>query len=356
MDIGQQIADAADRLLAAHGSPDALTRAEEGVWPAALWSQLLGLGLGEAMIDEESGGHGFGWSDLAATFIAIGRRACPVPIGEHMVARALVERAGLKTPDGILTLSTRIGPRIQIDANRVSGELPAVVWGGESHHLVFSCDGESGGGRLGVVELSAGTTRPRRSISRTPHADLTYRNAEVRLAPAERGAVTLAGALLRSLQITGAIERVLADTVTYANTRVQFGRPIGRFQAIQQLVAELGNEAAASTATAMGAARALDRNEGHLAVAVAKARSSAAAGRVAAIAHEVHAAIGVTLDFSLHHMTRRLWQWRNDFGDEFYWRAELARAATAEGPDRLWSLIIAASGGVDANASATEAT
>lgn len=348
MDIGTQLADAAGRALAAHGAPDALARAEDGRWPVALWDDLMGLGLGEALVGADGGGHGLGWADMAATFTALGRHACPAPIGEHMIARALLDRAGLDAPEGVLALSAAVGQRPRLADGRLHGALRAVVWGKAASHVVVEADDADGVSALALAPAAAMEGASRRTVSRTPHADFVLDGAEVRAAPAPEGSVALAGALLRSLQIAGAIERVLEETVAYANARVQFGKPIGRFQAVQQIVAELGNEAAAASAVSAAAAQAMDRGEERLAVACAKARTSVAAGRAAAIAHEVHAAIGVTREFGLHHLTRRLWQWHDDFGNEFLWRAELGRAAATAGAEGLWPLIVTASGGVDA--------
>src|SRR5690606_3904796 len=69
----------------------------------------------------------------------------------------------------------------------------------------------------------------------------------------------------------------------------------------------------------------------------AKLRAGEAAGVCAAIAHQAHGAIGVTREYSLHPLTRRLWSWRDEYGSEAYWAERIGKAAMAEGADRLWS-------------------
>jgi acyl-CoA dehydrogenase len=140
------------------------------------------------------------------------------------------------------------------------------------------------------------------------------------------------------------MEAALALSVRYANDRVQFGRPIGKFQAIQQQLARLAEEAAAASVAvdSAAAAVAVGRPSAGFAVAAAKIRAGEAAGRVAEIAHQVHGAIGFTHEHSLHYLTRRLWSWRDEFGTESEWSLELGRDLLTGGADRLWPTITAA--------------
>jgi acyl-CoA dehydrogenase len=137
------------------------------------------------------------------------------------------------------------------------------------------------------------------------------------------------------------MSRVLEHCLTWANDRIQFGRPIARFQAIQHLMAELAAEAAAGSASALLAVEAMAERGDHLAAAIAKARAGEAAGRVCAIAHEVFGAMGFTQEHTLHYATRRLWSWRNEFGSEVYWQAEIGRTIAAGGADSLWATLTA---------------
>ena len=159
------------------------------------------------------------------------------------------------------------------------------------------------------------------------------------LADSVRGA----GALLRAAQMAGAMEAALDLATTYANDRVQFGRPIGKFQAVQQQLALLAEEAAAALVAVESAAICLaeQRQSAEFAVGAAKVRAGEAAGTVAEIAHQVHGAIGFTEEHSLHYLTRRLWSWRDEFGDKSYWAAFLGRRIAAAGGAGLWPLITA---------------
>ncbi len=114
-------------------------------------------------------------------------------------------------------------------------------------------------------------------------------------------------------------------TTQYAQDRVQFGRPLGKFQAVQQNLAVLAGQAAAAVAAADLAAEAVADRVKFLPIAAAKARAGEAAGIAAAIAHQVHGAIGFTAEHDLHFLTRRLWSWRDEFGKDSAWNRLLGR-------------------------------
>jgi alkylation response protein AidB-like acyl-CoA dehydrogenase len=73
----------------------------------------------------------------------------------------------------------------------------------------------------------------------------------------------------------------------------------------------------------------------------AKIRSSEAAQEGAAIAHQVHGAIGFTNEHILHRYTLRMLAWRDDFGNESYWAVELGNKIAKRGADEFWPLVAA---------------
>ena len=143
--------------------------------------------------------------------------------------------------------------------------------------------------------------------------------------------------------MAGALHTVAAMTTQYAEERKQFGRAIGRFQAIQQTLAVLaGQTASAGVAADIAADAVASWGEGLApAVAAAKIRCGEAAGAGAAIAHQVHGAIGFTQEHRLHHLTRRLWAWRDEFGREAEWAQLLGEHLAAAGAAGLWRAIAA---------------
>ena len=148
-------------------------------------------------------------------------------------------------------------------------------------------------------------------------------------------------ATLIAASLSGAMQSINAMTFEYANTRKQFGRTIGAFQAIQHMAAKMAEEAAATEAAVTVAARDLAGPNPLWAAAVAKGRASEAAGKIAASAHQIHGAIGFTREHTLHRYTRRLWAWRDRAGSETHWYEVIGQAALASGRDGLWPGITA---------------
>jgi alkylation response protein AidB-like acyl-CoA dehydrogenase len=195
---------------------------------------------------------------------------------------------------------------------------------------------------VGAASFGAGS-----NLAGEPRDDLAAAAAVAVPAPLpagiDPGALLRQGALFRAAQMAGAMEAALALSTAYANDRIQFGRPIAKFQAIQQQLALLAEEAAAALVAVESAATAVAgglRSAG-LAVAAAKIRAGEAAGKVAEIAHQVHGAIGFTEEHALHRLTRRLWSWRDEFGNEADWSLALGRELTAAGAEALWPAITA---------------
>ena len=131
-------------------------------------------------------------------------------------------------------------------------------------------------------------------------------------------------------------------TTQYAQDRVQFGRPLGKFQAIQQNLAVLAGQTAAAVAAADLAAEAVADGINLLPIAAGKSRAGEAAGIGAGIAHQVHGAIGFTLEHNLQFLTRRLWAWRDEFGKDAVWNRLLGHHMARAGADNLWAEITAA--------------
>lgn len=150
----------------------------------------------------------------------------------------------------------------------------------------------------------------------------------------------------RDAAMASAATPVLDQSVLYANDRTQFGRPIGKFQAVQTLLAEVGTETAAGTMAVAAACANAGRPGDWFDIAVAKVRAGQMATRVTRHAHQVHGAIGLTQEHSLHHGTRRLWAWRSEYGRAADWALLLGEAALGVGEDALWARLMVEGGAV----------
>ena len=151
----------------------------------------------------------------------------------------------------------------------------------------------------------------------------------------------LFSAMLCAAKMAGALQAALDLSVAYTRERRQFGKPLASFQAIQQQLAVFAEEAAAANMAAAAAFRAADfaSQEGRdpwFEIACAKLRANQAARLSAGIAHQVHGAMGFTAEYRLQHLTKRLWAWGSEHGNERHW-ADLIGARVAErGFENFW--------------------
>jgi acyl-CoA dehydrogenase len=138
-------------------------------------------------------------------------------------------------------------------------------------------------------------------------------------------------AIVNAARLAGAMNRVLDMSLQYANDRSQFGKPIGKFQAIQQQLAVMAEHVAAANMAAELGFRAYSGLPEPLRAAIAKARTSEAVTPVAATAHALHGAMGVTEEYDLQLFTRRMHEWRMAHGAEHEWNRLVGEALLASG-------------------------
>jgi acyl-CoA dehydrogenase len=348
-DTSDLLRDMAERLFAEHATKNVLAAAEAGTWPAGLWNAVAEAGLPAALLPEAAGGFGASVADAFAVIGVAARHSAPIPLAETMLAGRLLALAGLPVPDGPLTVAPvrredRVGATRAGADWRLVGSVHRVPWG-RAAGLVVVADGPDGplvaALPPGAAAVTAGANlagEPRDTLA----FDATVPASAVATSPVDRDGLRAWGAALRTAQLAGALGFVLELTVGYANTRVQFGKPIGKFQAIQQNLALAAGEVATAVAAADLAAEAIADGGRPLLIAAAKARAGEAAGKVAAICHQTHGAIGFTQEYELHHATRRLWSWRDEFGNEAEWNRLVGRAAAEAGGEALWRLMTAA--------------
>jgi len=326
-----------DRLFADHLTREVSEAAEVGEWPAALWKALEENGLTQPLVDAESS-----WEDARVILEAAGRHAAPLPLAETVLAGWLLHRAGLAVPEGPLTIATGAELRLEGETShaRLVGRAERVPWGRDAAFVVVEV-----GDCVTLVEVGGVMSEPGSNLAREPRDTLRFEDTPViataplslvSAASCDDGQVARYGALARSLQLVGGLERLLDESVRFAGERVQFGRPIGKFQAIQNMLAVLASETAAAGSAAQAACRAADRGDAFFEIAAAKVRAGEAAGIGARIAHQVHGAIGFTYEHALHFTTRRLWSWRAEFGPESLWAMRLGRYVAERGAAALW--------------------
>ena len=303
--------------------PEVIGAAEGGL-DAKVWGALWDSGMATVGLAESIGGSGGTLHDAAAIAKATGRFAAPVPLVElSLVGGWVCEQAGIALPDGPVA--------VVID----TGGPSRSYWCPAASHLVVV-----GEGGVGVAPVSAASV-VRQGVNQAgePWADVTVSGVSLQAGPSPLD-VRARGALARSLTMAGALGQAAELSVQYCNEREQFGRAIGKFQVLQQYLAQMAGEAAAAEAAADNAVDVVaatdDPEEAIRAIAAAKTMTGRAVGTINRLAHQIHGAIGYTDEHRLQYSTRRLWAWRDEYGSDAEWAAVFGRAVVAAGGPALW--------------------
>lgn len=323
-------ADAARQVLADRCTPAAVRAIEAGgrTAPAAtaLWQQLEATGLADALLPEELGGAHLTLAQAFGVLEQCGAHVLPQPLGETMVARALIAAADLARPAGSIALA--YGCLLADGSLRCAMVSAGAV---ADSVLVQACDG---------WHLLPATSAQREPQALALDAALEWTPTQVRAAPrmAAPAQLETVQAVVVAAQMAGALLAVFQRTLQYANERQQFGRPIGKFQAIQHQLAVMSEHVFAARMAAQIGCSGIALVPDRLRVAAAKARCSEAALAVSEAAHAIHGAIGFTEEYDLQLFTRRLHAWRQSAGSESYWHG-VAGAALLEHQDLTLDLV-----------------
>jgi acyl-CoA dehydrogenase len=312
MSTREILVDTASRIFADHCTKLSLDAAEEGEFPDTLLAVIREAGFHEMAMTHS----GISLADVFCVIKEAGRYAVPLHFPELILGCRWLGRS-----EALVS----VGPGSATGAY-------AVPWGRACQQVVSI-------GEDTVAAINAFATEPGSNLAGESRDTLTSNQVEV-LTPGEDCFVLMA--LARTLQMAGALERILDLSLRYAGEREQFGRPIARFQAIQHNLAVMACEVAAATRAAdaaLGVLESADAGMLELEVAAAKARVGESCGVVAETAHQVHGAMGYTYEHQLHHFTRRLWAWRDEYGDESFWQSRLGRHVSALGADALWDFV-----------------
>jgi len=334
-------AQTAEKLLESQIDPALRDSADEGDWPKALWNEIEASGLTMALVSEKAGGTAASFSEVFPIALAAGKFAIPVPLVENIIANYFLDQVGIAPPTGITSISQHV---LNLAGGSVSGALVDTAWGLQSDHIVCLARHGNALHLTLLASADAASSTPGLNIAREPRDTLVF-DAVAPLAIAalpvglDESVLMLGGALMRSAQIAGALETVANMTSQYAGEREQFGRPIAKFQAIQQLIAQLAEQSVLAYTSADRAFTETSFEPDQLTIGVAKTLAGESASAGAGFAHSVHGAIGFTHEHSLHHYTRRLWSWRAEFGGATYWADVLGQQACTRGADAIWPAI-----------------
>lgn len=311
------------------------------------WASVVGLGLPMALVPEDEGGFGLTAAEAMGTVAVAAYFGFRLPLGEAMIANWLLSRASMPLCKGRAAIAAVVGAENfhlvrTRDSWRLSGTARRVPWSGAVETMLISASSESG---ARLVQLSIANSAAGGQDFTSVHAsELSFDSLLVQddcVSPPgviDEDDLVALGAAIRVHAISGCLQRVVELTTTYATAREQFGKPIAKFQAVQQAIALLAEQAALGAAAAAILDRVLQPPIDHITVGAAKICAGEAATMGISAAHQVHGAIGFTMEHDLHHYTAALREWRDDFGTEAFWSARLGSAACVSGAG-LWDFV-----------------
>jgi acyl-CoA dehydrogenase len=319
MSIDPALADMMTSVFSDHG-PASPTR--------PLWDVLSSLGLTRLTTPTERGGSGAGPAEAAALLRTAASHGISVPLAENdLLANWLLAEADLPSDDGLRTAGV-------LNAGGTARKVP---WARDADRIVVLWD-TGDGWRVADVPTSSVRISHATNLAGEPRDDVHVSPDALPGVPVGGHVVEefmLRGALARALQMTGAMDAILRLSIEHADTRVQFGRPLARFQAVQHLIADIAAEASLAKAATDAAVR-----DGYapFTTAVAKSCAGHSAWTIVRNAHQVHGAIGITLEHPLQLYTLRALAWRSEFGSVHHWDEHITATALTMGGD-VWELI-----------------
>ncbi|MCV7424626.1 acyl-CoA dehydrogenase [Mycobacterium yunnanensis] len=316
-----------DARVGHHGLPEP--------FDANLWQALETSGLTRLTTDQ-----GAGPAEAAVVIGELARWAAAVPVAEtDLLATWLAARADLTVPaDGPLTVAIA-----DVDGDgRITGTARGVPWPAVGPVLLAARSADA----TFVAVLPPGSADGAPNVGGEPRGEVTFDLAAddvVRLPRAVAEELVRRGAWARCVQIVGAFDAAARLTVSHTGERKQFGRSLDTFQAVSHSLAALHGEiersrAAMTLATFAAVEHGFGSAEADYAVTVAKVAVGRAVGPVTTIAHQLHGAIGVTIEHQLWLATMRARSWADEFGTTGWWATRLGRMALAAGDP--WNLVV----------------
>jgi acyl-CoA dehydrogenase len=349
-EMQELIIDTTTKLMERYSSKEVVNDAENGQWASELWDHLDEYGMMTVAIPEELGGNGGDYSDAFSILRLAGKHSTPIPIAETYLANWILSGLGEPVSTEIITLALDkdLSP-FQFVTNGtgwvVTGKARNVPYARFAEKLLVLGE-TSDGPALFLISLNTAKIVHGKNLAGEARDEVIFDKVFIdscKVIPVNADEmnkkILYGGALTRIVMMAGALENILEITVNYASERSQFGRAINRFQAVQHHLAQLAGETAAATVAANCAGDSYGSRGYTREIALAKIRVNEAAGKVCQLAHQVLAAIGFTYEHTLHHSTRRLWSWRDEFGTETDWENVVTEQLVTLQENGLWSMI-----------------
>nr|WP_176457420.1 MULTISPECIES: acyl-CoA dehydrogenase family protein [unclassified Rhodococcus (in: high G+C Gram-positive bacteria)] len=297
---------------------------------------------------EDQGGAGGEVADVVDVVSTVVRRGVCTPLIEHMLAGWLASETGAErlAGTGTIALGTSLAVERSDGEVRLSGRLDAVPWASAADWLTIILPPTSSSlVEVATVNLrdDAVDVQDGSDIVGAPLCDVVLANAlsqNVGHNETSIDHVRQRGALLYAAAMTAAARAVVDATVLHTSDRSQFGRPLSKFQAVQQRIAQLAMTAVAMERAVEAATDAVAAGlpDAEVSVASAKVIVSGAVAAIAAGGHQLHGAIGFTSEHSLGRHTGSMQSWRNRWGSDDEWARTLASIVLDDDVD-VWDVV-----------------
>jgi alkylation response protein AidB-like acyl-CoA dehydrogenase len=280
------------------------------------WSEIAELGWLGLHLPEAFGGSGYGMEELVVVVEELARVVAPGPFVPTAIASAVIATAGddhLRArllpglADGSVVGAVSLGGTVSLIEGALSGDAGVVLGGGAASLLLVPV-----GADVAVVDVaSAGASV---SVEVPPNLDPTRRSAKVTLEGAEAVVIPGASRVLTDLarvilaaDAVGVARECTQMAAAYSKERIQFGRPIGMFQAVKHHCANMAVATELATSAVWDAARAAATGGDQLtyAAAVAATLAAPAADLCANLNTQVHGGIAITWEHDAHLYMRR---------------------------------------------------
>ena len=347
-DYNELLKETTSRLFADICTNQALAAVETGEWPEHIWQMAETTGLCSALDPESEDEALLPWNTLAVLVQAAGEYAFPAPLAETLLAQVWLKRAALSLPEGPLSIaitSALYTPVLTKSSKgwSINGVLRRVPWG--RHVKQIACLAKFEDEFRMVLLQGLQPTNLDHTLANESRDDFELNNVvlpEASIGSKIEDPERLLGeaGMFRSIQMVGAMHKALALSVQYSMERVQFGRPIGKFQAVKHMVAVMAGQTAAASAAVQAALTAYSNSAAEFELRAAKLRTSQAASQCISLAHQVHGSMGFTQEHSLHQYTRRLMAWRDEYGSETACAEWIGRQVHKIGGDALWAFVV----------------
>jgi acyl-CoA dehydrogenase len=304
-----------------------------------LWNDIEEQGLSRIIVKEKFNGSGLPFSFILPLIKMSNNFGTPLPFSETILSNYLLSESDINPPNGIVTFATD-GVDINITNNKISGNLRSIPFLNLTDKIILITEIKNIKNII-LLHNTSEKLEPKKNFLADPRFDLQIKNCEIIDIKPLNSKIDFnhLGALMRSAQMIGSMEKALDLSIDYCSQRKQFGRTLSKFQAIQHQISEMAVELSASSAALSAVGNIDEANKNIQDIAILKIRAGIAAGKIIAISHQVHGAIGFTQEYELAYFTRNLNSWRNDFGNENFWETFLGKKFLENSNQNLWEYL-----------------